>query len=84
MFLFKGAAFGFSTLATQAGAQLEPYLPQIIPKLYRYQHDPTPRIQQPMAAIWNSLVTDNAKTVYNKELEFINHKTNSEGCVVIF
>ncbi|KAB7502624.1 Proteasome-associated protein ECM29-like protein [Armadillidium nasatum] len=59
----KGAAFGFSTLATQAGAQLEPYLPQIIPKLYRYQHDPTPRIQQPMAVIWNSLVKDNSKTI---------------------
>ncbi|XP_045609918.2 proteasome adapter and scaffold protein ECM29 isoform X1 [Procambarus clarkii] len=59
----KGAAFGFGTLASQAGAQLEPYLPQIIPKLYRYQHDPTPKIQQPMAAIWNALVTDNAKTI---------------------
>lgn len=59
----KGAAFGFSTLASQAGTQLEPYLPQIIPKLYRYQHDPTPKIQQPMAAIWNALVTDTAKTI---------------------
>ncbi|KAK3880878.1 hypothetical protein Pcinc_014654 [Petrolisthes cinctipes] len=59
----KGAAFGFSTLASQAGTQLEPYLPQIIPKLFRYQHDPTPKIQQPMSAIWNALVTDTAKTV---------------------
>ncbi|KAG7160614.1 Proteasome adapter and scaffold protein ECM29-like [Homarus americanus] len=59
----KGAAFGFGTLASQAGSQLEPYLPQIVPKLYRYQHDPTPKIQQPMAAIWNALVTDNAKTI---------------------
>ena len=59
----KGAAFGFGTLASQAGTQLEPYLPQIIPKLYRYMHDPTPRIQQPMMSIWNSLITDTAKTV---------------------
>lgn len=59
----KGAAFGFSTLASQAGSQLEPYLPQIIPKLFRYQHDPTAKIQQPMSSIWNALVTDTAKTV---------------------
>ncbi|KAK7017866.1 hypothetical protein SK128_016544, partial [Halocaridina rubra] len=59
----KGAAFGFSTLASQAGIQLEPYLPQIVPKLYRYQYDPTPKIQQPMTAIWNALVTDTAKTI---------------------
>ncbi|CAL4121852.1 unnamed protein product, partial [Meganyctiphanes norvegica] len=59
----KGAAFGFSSLAAQAGTQLEPYLPSIVPKLYRYQHDPTPKIQQPMAAIWDALVKDTAKTV---------------------
>lgn len=59
----KGAAFGFSSLASQAGAQLEPYLPSIVPKLYRYQHDPTPKIQQPMSAIWDALVKDTAKTV---------------------
>ncbi|XP_071525915.1 proteasome adapter and scaffold protein ECM29 [Panulirus ornatus] len=59
----KGAAFGFGTLASQAGTQLEPYLPQIVPKLYRYQHDPIPKIQQPMTAIWNALVTDNNKTI---------------------
>uniref|UniRef100_A0A6A7FWF3 Proteasome-associated protein ECM29 homolog n=2 Tax=Hirondellea gigas TaxID=1518452 RepID=A0A6A7FWF3_9CRUS len=58
----KGAAFGFGSLASQAGAQLEPYLPQIVPKLFRYQHDPTPRIQQPMAHIWSCLVTDTNKT----------------------
>lgn len=77
----KGAAFGFGTLATQAGAQLEPYLPQIVPKLYRYQHDPTPKIQQPMAAIWNALVTDNAKTIekyYDPILcDLINNLTHS-------
>ncbi|XP_076034919.1 proteasome adapter and scaffold protein ECM29-like isoform X2 [Oratosquilla oratoria] len=59
----KGAAFGFSTLASQAGTQLEPYLPQIVPRLYRYQHDPVPRIQQPMASIWNALVKDSTKTI---------------------
>ncbi|XP_066988430.1 proteasome adapter and scaffold protein ECM29 [Macrobrachium rosenbergii] len=77
----KGAAFGFSTLASQAGMQLEPYLPQIIPKLYRYQYDPTPKIQQPMTSIWNALVTDTAKTIekyYEPILcDLINNLTHS-------
>ncbi|XP_076462653.1 proteasome adapter and scaffold protein ECM29-like isoform X2 [Babylonia areolata] len=66
----KGAAFGFSTIATQAGEQLAPYMGQIVPRLYRYQFDPNPRIQQAMAGIWNALVKDNKKTVdlYLKEI----------------
>jgi len=59
----KGAAFGFSTIASKAGDQLEPHLPKIIPKLYRYQFDPTPRIQQSMSAIWSALVPESTKTV---------------------
>ncbi|KAL8623767.1 hypothetical protein ACOMHN_054073 [Nucella lapillus] len=59
----KGAAFGFSTIATQAGEQLAPYMGQIVPRLFRYQFDPNPRIQQAMAGIWNALVNDNKKTV---------------------
>ncbi|CAG2221633.1 ECM29 [Mytilus edulis] len=39
----KGAAFGFSTIASQAGEQLRPYLAQIVPRLYRYQFDPNLR-----------------------------------------
>ena len=35
----KGAAFGFSTIASKAGDQLEEHLPKIIPKLYRYQEN---------------------------------------------
>ncbi|KAH9523696.1 hypothetical protein Btru_040672 [Bulinus truncatus] len=59
----KGAAFGFSTIAAQAGEQLAPYMNQIVPKLYRYQFDPNPKIQQAMSGIWNALVQDNKKTV---------------------
>ena len=59
----KGAAFGFSTIAAKAGDQLAPHLPKIIPKLYRYQYDPTPRIQQSMASIWAALVPETQKTV---------------------
>ncbi|XP_070194752.1 proteasome adapter and scaffold protein ECM29-like isoform X2 [Littorina saxatilis] len=66
----KGAAFGFSTIATQAGEQLAPYMGQIVPRLYRYQFDPNPRIQQAMSGIWSALVKDNKKTVdlYLKEI----------------
>lgn len=66
----KGAAFGFSTIASQAGEQLAPHLDKIIPKLYRYQFDPNPRIQSAMTSIWNALVTDSQKMVskYIKEI----------------
>ena len=59
----RGAAFGFGTIAAKAGEQLEPHLPKIIPKLYRYQFDPTPKVQQSMQSIWNSLVKESTKTV---------------------
>jgi len=59
----KGAAFGFSTIAARAGSQLEEHLPKMVPKLYRYQFDPTPRIQQSMSAIWAALVPESTKTV---------------------
>ncbi|XP_056020008.1 proteasome adapter and scaffold protein ECM29-like [Ostrea edulis] len=66
----KGAAFGFSTIAAQAGEQLQPFLSQIVPKLYRYQFDPNPKIHQAMSSIWNALVKDNKNTVdtYMKEI----------------
>ena len=61
----KGAAFGFSSITEKAGDQLSPHLPKIIPKLYRYQYDPTPRIQQSMASIWfwSALVPETTRTV---------------------
>ena len=58
-----GGAFGFSSIAAKAGEQLEPYLPKILPKLYRYQFDPVTKIQVSMTSIWNALVQDNTKTV---------------------
>jgi len=62
---------GFSTIAKQAGEQLAPYLDKILPKLFRYQFDPSPRIQLAMSSIWNSLVTDNQKTVGELELTML-------------
>eukprot|EP00095_Tigriopus_kingsejongensis_P007808 maker-scaffold204_size260821-snap-gene-1.36 protein:Tk07808 transcript:maker-scaffold204_size260821-snap-gene-1.36-mRNA-1 annotation:"proteasome-associated protein ecm29-like protein" len=59
----KGAAFGFSNIAAKAGEQLEQHLPKIIPKLYRYQFDPNPKIQESMCSIWQALVPESNKTV---------------------
>ncbi len=67
----KGAAFGFGTIAAKAGEQLEPHLHKIVPKLYRYQFDPTPKIQQSMTAIWSSLVPEPTKTVDKYLMEII-------------
>lgn len=43
--------------------QLNEQLPFIIPRLYRYQHDPTPIVQTSMSAIWSYLVLDTRLTV---------------------
>ena len=84
----KGAAFGFERLAAQAGAQLEPHLPEIVPKLYRYQHDPTPRIQESMTHIWGCLVKDTPKTTlkyYDQILADLSTNLISKvGCLKVF
>jgi hypothetical protein len=41
----RGAAFGFSRIAKQAGDALKPHLQTLVPKLFRYQYDPNKRIQ---------------------------------------
>lgn len=43
--------------------QLNEQLPFIIPRLYRYQYDPTPIVQSSMSAIWSYLVLDTRFTV---------------------
>ncbi|KAI9262019.1 proteasome stabiliser-domain-containing protein [Sporodiniella umbellata] len=59
----KGAAFGFQNLMSLAEKEMTPYLPRLVPKLYRYQFDPNPRVNQTMKSIWQSLVKDNQKTI---------------------
>lgn len=61
--LTQGAAFGFSTIASQAQEQLAPYLPTLVPRLYRYKYDPSPRIQLAMSSIWSALVPESKKAV---------------------
>ncbi|XP_062171204.1 uncharacterized protein LOC133876988 [Alnus glutinosa] len=59
----RGAAFGFSKIAKQAGDALKPHLRTLIPRLVRYQYDPDKNVQDAMAHIWKSLVTDSKTTI---------------------
>ncbi|KAF8398207.1 hypothetical protein HHK36_017133 [Tetracentron sinense] len=59
----RGAAFGFSKIAKQAGDALQPHLRLLIPRLVRYQYDPDKNVQDAMAHIWKSLVEDTKKTI---------------------
>ncbi|NXW10169.1 ECM29 protein, partial [Fregetta grallaria] len=76
----KGAAFGFNVIAAKAGEQLAPFLPQLLPRLYRYQFDPNLGIRQAMTSIWNALVTDKLMVdKYMKEIleDLISNLTSS-------
>ncbi|PAN15915.1 hypothetical protein PAHAL_3G020000 [Panicum hallii] len=59
----RGAAFGFSKIAKQAGEALQPYLNTLIPRLVRYQYDPDKNIQDSMAHIWKLIVSDPKKAI---------------------
>ncbi|XP_010271892.1 PREDICTED: proteasome-associated protein ECM29 homolog isoform X2 [Nelumbo nucifera] len=59
----RGAAFGFSKIAKQAGDALQPHLRLLIPRLVRYQYDPDKNVQDAMSHIWKSLVADSKKTI---------------------
>ncbi|XP_050294248.1 proteasome-associated protein ECM29 homolog [Anthonomus grandis grandis] len=66
----KGAAFGFSTIAQKCSEDLKKLMPEIVPKLYRYQFDPSPSVHASMSNIWRVLVTDpqNALGTYYHEI----------------
>lgn len=58
-----GAAFGLKSISKEAKEQMKPYLGKIVPRLYRYKYDPTPRIQNSMISIWDSIVSDSKETI---------------------
>ncbi|CAK9831680.1 Proteasome adapter and scaffold protein ECM29 [Anthophora retusa] len=78
----KGAAFGFAAIAKIANEELNKYLPSIIPRLYRYQFDPTPKIQNSMSSIWRAIVPSTSKAIeqYHKEIlnDITDNLTNNE------
>lgn len=51
----KGAAFGFSSIAARAQQELQPHLPALVPRLYRYQFDPSPSVRSAMDNIFKIL-----------------------------
>ena len=53
-----GLSLGLGSIASKAQAELAPHLPTLIPKLFRYQFDPTPKVQQSMRSMWAALVDD--------------------------
>jgi hypothetical protein len=57
----KGAAFGFSSIAAKAQEELKPHLPALIPKLYRYQFDPSPGVRTSMENIFKTIVPEASK-----------------------
>lgn len=59
----RGAAFGFASIAKLASAQMAAHLPSLVPKLYRMQSDPNPKVQEAMGAIWKALVDDPRKAL---------------------
>ncbi|KAL1208896.1 hypothetical protein V5N11_010573 [Cardamine amara subsp. amara] len=66
----RGAAFGFSKIAKQAGDALRPHLRLLIPRLIRYQYDPDKNVQDAMAHIWKALIQDPKKAV-DEHLNYI-------------
>ncbi|GLU18926.1 hypothetical protein SLE2022_352020 [Rubroshorea leprosula] len=59
----RGAAFGFSKIAKQAGDAIQPHLSSLIPRLVRYQYDPDKNVQDAMSSIWKALVADPKRTI---------------------
>ncbi|KAI8907835.1 proteasome stabiliser-domain-containing protein [Gorgonomyces haynaldii] len=54
----RGASMGFSLIAKQAEEELKPFLPELIPRLYRFRFDPNPKVAQSMQNIWRALVKE--------------------------
>uniref|UniRef100_A0A1I7XTF6 MMS19 nucleotide excision repair protein n=1 Tax=Heterorhabditis bacteriophora TaxID=37862 RepID=A0A1I7XTF6_HETBA len=78
----KGAAFGFGVLLEQARDELDPYVKQLVPKLFRYRYDPDVNVQRSMRAIWNTLMQTRRNVVeeYADDIarELIPQLTNKE------
>jgi len=63
----SGAAFSLGSIL-KASERLRPSLESLIPKLFRYKHDPDPKIRASMEELWNNLMTD-SKTGRKRHLE---------------
>eukprot|EP00164_Ancoracysta_twista_P003195 GFYU01004259.1.p1 GENE.GFYU01004259.1~~GFYU01004259.1.p1 ORF type:complete len:1682 (-),score=543.81 GFYU01004259.1:8-5053(-) len=75
----KGAAFGFTSIAAQAKAQIEPHFEVLVPKLYRYQFDPNPKVQEAMSQIWRAIAPDSRKVTDEYFKPIVKHLLESMG-----
>ena len=59
----RGASMGFGSIAAQATRELQPHLPKLVPRLFRYQFDPNQKVAESMKSIWFTLVKEPRKTI---------------------
>lgn len=67
-------------IAAKAGEQLAPFLPQLVPRLYRYQFDPNLSIRQAMTSIWDALVTDKTLVGFKQTNKQVDGNVDGTGC----
>lgn len=72
----KGIAYGLGAILdkTKLDSMLhnDPKLSNnLIPKLYRYMFDPSPSVANAMHEIWNSLISDQSKTIHDNYEQII-------------
>lgn len=72
-----GAAFGLKSISKGAKEQMQPFLGKIVPRLFRYKYDPTPKIQNSMISIWDSIVSDSKETVEKYYWEIFDELTTN-------
>ncbi|VDM56681.1 unnamed protein product, partial [Angiostrongylus costaricensis] len=53
---FWGAALGLAAGLEESHSELDPFLCQLVPKLFRYRYDPDQGVKQPMCAVWSALI----------------------------
>ncbi|TPX38193.1 hypothetical protein SmJEL517_g00223 [Synchytrium microbalum] len=59
----RGASMGFAMVMAHAEEDLKPYLPNLIPRLFRFQFDPNAKVADAMRNIWRILVKDPKATI---------------------
>lgn len=75
-----GAAFGLKTLSAESRQKMQPYLGKIIPRLYRYKYDPTPKIQNSMISIWDTIVNDSKEVTEQYYWEILRELLDNLTC----
>ncbi|XP_063697227.1 proteasome-associated protein ECM29 homolog [Culicoides brevitarsis] len=72
-----GAAFGIKSISKVAKISMQEHLGKIVPRLFRYKYDPTPKIQNSMISIWESVVVDSKATIEKYYWEILDDVLNN-------